>query len=82
MTLKLSEHGLCAVQGIEQPEQRHIRHGKIGHALVTFTTHVHQATQTGTQLRHQLFQLGHQPAAALQSQQGRKKGFIGYPAPL
>ena len=44
--------------------------------LITFPAHGHQPTQAYTKLAHQLFQLGHQPATALQSQQWRKKRLI------
>lgn len=82
MALKLSEHGLSAVQSIEQPEQRHIGHGKIRHPFVAFPAHIHQAAQAGTQLGHQLLQLGHQPAATLDGQERGKKRLIKLPRPL
>ncbi|MNF14182.1 hypothetical protein D3C80_2162960 [compost metagenome] len=45
--LQVSQHWLVRVQGIEQPEERHIGNGKIGHALVALPPHAHQALALG-----------------------------------
>ncbi len=47
--MQLAEHRFSAVQRVEQPEQGNIRHGKISHPRIAFTTHGHQASASGLQ---------------------------------
>ena len=51
MTVRYSkqfgQYGFCAVQGIQQPEQRHISHGEIGKPGIAFPTHGHQPLTAG-----------------------------------
>lgn len=73
MTNKMAEHRLSAVERTQQPEQRHVRYREVGHSLVAFPTHRHQALQARTELTRQLFGLFlNQRLACTFSSGGRK----------
>lgn len=76
MTNKMAEQRLSAVERTQQPEQRHVRYREVGHSLVAFPTHRHQALQARTELTRQLFGLFPQPTAGLYVKQRRQKRLV------
>ncbi|MNI48492.1 hypothetical protein D3C73_1030580 [compost metagenome] len=80
--LEICQDRLVGVQGVEQPEQRHIGHGKIGHALVTFTTQAHQPLTLGGQLGQQIIQLRQQSRVSRKIEQWRHISVIQPPCAL
>ncbi|MNX96413.1 hypothetical protein D3C86_1287260 [compost metagenome] len=69
--LEIGQYRLVGVQGIEQPEQRHVGHGEVSHSLVTLTTHAHQPLTLGGQLGQQVVQLRQQPRVRRETEQRR-----------
>ncbi|MNQ99599.1 hypothetical protein D3C85_1153410 [compost metagenome] len=68
---QFGQHRLIAVQRIEQPKQRDIGHSEVGHSLVAFAAHPHQAHALGGQLSLQIVQLLQQSAVGRQAEQWR-----------
>ena len=77
---QLFQNRLRTVQGIQQPEQRHVRHSKIRKTGIVLPTHGHQSLATRLQVMKQLRKFSHQRRTGRQRQQRGNKTRI--PAPL
>ncbi|CDF84142.1 hypothetical protein PKB_2795 [Pseudomonas knackmussii B13] len=82
MRHKLAQHRLVAVQRIEQPEQRDVGHGEVGHTLVAFPAHPHQPCTLGGELDQQVVQLREQPRVGGEVEQRRHEGVVKAPTAL